>query len=98
DFSFPMLQRYCYHVRARDPQTKQERRPRTVRGIFQANIGLGEFLVTRGALPHNPAKQLTMPIKDAARRLTVTDKEVAQLLEAFCCPLLYVPPALIPVR
>jgi site-specific recombinase XerD len=45
-------------------------------------IGLGAFLVENGVLEKNPAKALTMPKKDAAKRLLVTDTEVLQLLAA----------------
>jgi site-specific recombinase XerD len=75
-FNVQTLRRYLYSVSA------EGRRPRTIRGRFHPIIGLGEFLVTNGVLETNPAKALTMPKKDAARRTVVTEEEVRALLDA----------------
>jgi site-specific recombinase XerD len=76
DFTTPALRRYLYAISARGL------RPRTIRAMFHPIIGLGKFLVDNSALAENPAKALTMPKKDATRRLLVTDEEVATLLAA----------------
>ncbi len=75
-FNVQTLRRYLYSISA------EGRRPRTIRGRFHPIIGLGEFLVTNGILETNPAKALTMPKKDAARRTVVTEDEVRALLSA----------------
>lgn len=75
-FTLPVLRRYLYFVSAKGS------RPRTVRGHFFPLRGLGDFLVQQGAIAANPARSLTMPKKDAARRETVTDEEVKRLLDA----------------
>src|SRR5579859_6315042 len=69
-FSLPVLRRYQYH------KSKEGARPRTVHSAFHSLRRLGQFLVANGALQANPALQVTMPKKDAAQRLTVTDSEV----------------------
>lgn len=75
-FNTPTLRRYLYGL------SSKGRRPRTIRGAFHPIIGLGAFLVSNGILKENPAKALTMPKKDAAKRLLVTDEEVSALLQA----------------
>ncbi len=75
-FSLPVLRRYQYH------KTKEGARPRTIHSAFHSLRGLGEFLVTNGLLEINPCKGLTMPKKDAAQRLIITDSDVAALFEA----------------
>jgi len=76
DFNVPVLRRYQYFL------SGMGLRPRSIRGRFHPIVGLGEFLVKNGALEMNPAKVLTLPKKDAARRLLVTDEEVLLLLQA----------------
>ncbi len=75
-FSVPVLRRYQYH------KAKAGARPRTIHSAFHAVKGLGEFLVTNGLLDVNPCKLLTMPKKDAAIRMVVTDADVAALFDA----------------
>ena len=76
DFNVTVLRRFLYYLSARNL------RPRTIRAYFHPIIGLGAFLVENKVLTENPAKALTMPKKDAARRLLVSDEEVTQLLAA----------------
>lgn len=71
-----IMQRYQYSL------GRAGLRPRTVRGAFHALNGLSVFLVKQGALARNEVKSLTLPKKDAARRLLVSDTEVAGLLQA----------------
>lgn len=75
DFTTPCLRRYQYHL------SNNGLRPRSIRGRFHPIVGLGEFLIENGALESNPAKSLTLPKKDAALRLLVTDEEVTLLLQ-----------------
>lgn len=75
-FSTPVLRRFAYYLGG------QGLRPRTIRGVFHGLIGLGQFLVTNGALSENPAKGVGMPKKDAAQRLTVTEEQVRLLFDA----------------
>lgn len=75
-FTLPVLRRYQYH------KAREGARPRTVHSAFHSLRGLGEFLVANAVLTENPAKQLTLPKKDAARRLLVTDADVVALLDA----------------
>jgi integrase/recombinase XerC len=75
-FSVPVLRRYQYH------KAKEGARPRTIHSAFHSLRGLGEFLTTNGLLDTNPCAGLTMPKKDAAQRLIVTDADVAALFEA----------------
>ena len=78
--SLVVLRRYLY-VKA-----KEGVRPRTIHSAFHGIRGLGEFLLGAGLIESNPAKLLTLPKKDAARRLTVTDDHVRALFDA--CDLL----------
>ena len=75
-FTLPVLRRYQYH------KSTNGARPRTVHSAFHSLRGLGEFLVANGALEENPARQVTLPKKDAAQRLTVTDADVSALFQA----------------
>ena len=74
-FSAPILRAYFYALSSRDL------RPRSIRSAFNPLRGFGEFLVFHHLLPDNPAKAITMPKKDAARRLTISPAEVAALLD-----------------
>ncbi len=74
--TLPVLRRYQYH------KAKEGVRPRTMLSAFHALRGLCDFLVTNGLLDSNPAKQLIMPKKDAAIRLTVCDAEIVALFAA----------------
>ncbi|MGI4790206.1 MAG: tyrosine-type recombinase/integrase [Janthinobacterium lividum] len=74
-FSAPVLRAYFYALSSR------ELRPRSIRSAFNPLRGFGEFLVSHHLLPDNPAKAITMPKKDAARRLTISPAEVAALLD-----------------
>ena len=75
DFCVPTLKRYLYHLGGRGL------RPRTVRSKFHALKAFGAFLVGQSAMDDNPAQAVTMPKKDAARRVVTTDDEVTALLE-----------------
>src|ERR1043166_6504862 len=75
-FNLPTLRRFLYELSGR------KYRPRTIRGIFHPLRGLGEFLLTNGVITVNPAKQVTMPKMDAAERKTVSEEEIAALLQA----------------
>jgi integrase/recombinase XerD len=75
-FNLPTLRRFLYELSGRGY------RPRTIRSIFHPLRGLGEFLITNGVITVNPAKQLTMPKLDAAERKTITEAEIAALLDA----------------
>jgi site-specific recombinase XerD len=71
-----VLRRYQYE------KSRTGRRPRSIYTIFHPLRGLCEFLVQNGLLDANPTHDLTLPKKDAAIRLTVTDEEVRALLDA----------------
>ena len=76
DLTLPVLRRFLYFLSGKGL------RPRTIRSYFCPLHSLGEFLIVNGALMDNPAKTLTLPKKDAAQRLTVSDDEVRELLLA----------------
>ena len=76
DLSTPTLRRYQYDLSARNL------RPRTLRGRFQPIKALCVFLLKHGAIKANPAAGLTLPKKDPAIRLTVSEEEVRALLDA----------------
>ena len=57
-------------------------RPRTIRCYFDPIDGLCQLLIANKLLTENPVKALTLPKKDAAKRDTVSNDEVAGLLEA----------------
>ena len=71
-----LLRRYLYYLSGKGL------RPRTIRSNFDPLCGLCLFLITNGVMTENPVKALTLPKKDAAQRLTVSNEEVAGLLEA----------------
>lgn len=73
-FTAPVLRRFFY------AQAERGIRPRTLRSIFHPLRGLGDFLVKTEVLPKNPARDVTLPKKDAAVRKLVSDEEVIQLL------------------
>jgi|SRR5579884_628195 len=75
-FSTTTLRRFLYDISGRGY------RPRTIRGIFHPLRRFGAFLMAQGVLTENPVSALTMPKKDAAQRLTVSDEEIRQLLDA----------------
>lgn len=75
-FTLPILRRFLYALAGRNC------RPRTIHGYFHGIRGLGEFLVAQGVFHENPARAVTLPKKDAAQRRTVSDTEVAQILQA----------------
>jgi len=75
-FTLPVLRRYQYAKSATGV------RPRTIHSAFYSLRALGDFLVTVGALAENPARQVTLPKKDAAIRLIVTDADVSALFLA----------------
>jgi site-specific recombinase XerD len=73
DMTTPMLRRYLYSL--------QKLRPRTVRGAFHPIRGIAKFLVEQGVLTTDVSKGITLPKKDAAVRLTVSDDEVTKILD-----------------
>lgn len=76
DLTTPVLMRFCQSM------SERQKRPRTIRSAFSPIQSLGTFLVEQGVLSENPASKVKLPKKDAAIRQLVTDKEVAQLLDA----------------
>ena len=70
----PTLRSYQYALSAR------KLRPRTIRAAFHPLRGLAAFLLTHKAIPSNPCAGLTMPKKDAAIRLTISQAEVIALI------------------
>lgn len=75
-FTVPVLRRYQYS------KSKEGVRLRTIYSAFHALRGSGAFLVENGVLLEDPVPLLTLPKKDAAIRLTVTDAEVRELFAA----------------
>jgi len=75
-FAVAVLRRYQYH------KSREGCRPRSIHSAFHPLRGLGEFLVANGLIDENPTKKLTMPKKDAAQRLIVTDENVLALFDA----------------
>lgn len=71
-----LLRRYLYYLSGKGL------RPRTIRSYFDPLGGLCLFLIKNGVLTENPVKSLTLPKKDAARRETVSNEEIAGLLTA----------------
>lgn len=76
EFNTPTLRRYLYYL------STNGLRPRTIRGAFHPLRGLGKYLMASGAIAEDPVRLVTLPKKDAAIRLTVTDEEIERLLEA----------------
>lgn len=76
EFNPTLLRRFLYYLQS------QSLRPRSIRGYFHALRGLGEFLTVHGLIPQNHAKSISMPKKDAAIRETISNEEVAAMLEA----------------
>ena len=75
DLTLPLLRRYMYSL------NKRGLRPRSIRGAMYFISTLTKFAVDNGLLDEDPIKSLTLPKFDAAQRLLVSDKEIAQLLE-----------------
>jgi integrase/recombinase XerD len=73
-FTPAVLRTYQYSLSARSL------RPRTIRAAFHPLRGLAEFLITHKVITENPCKSLTMPKKDAAKRLTISQAEIVALL------------------
>ena len=71
-----LCRRFLYHLSGKGL------RPRTIHSYFDPVHGLCTFLVANGILTENPVNSLTLPKKDAAQRLTVSNEEVAGLLTA----------------
>lgn len=76
DFNAPVCRRFLYYLSGKGL------RPRSIRSYFHPLKGFGEFLIRNGVLTDNPAKTVTLPKKDAALRKTITDEEIALLLDA----------------
>lgn len=74
--TLPTLRRYLYQMSAR------RLRPRSINTAFHGVRGLCVFLVENGAITENPTTKLIMPKKDAVERRTVSEEEIALLLEA----------------
>jgi len=75
-FSAPVLRRYLY------AESTRGLRPRTLRGLFNPLVGLGDFLVAQGLLPDNPARTIVMPKVDAAERKLSLDRDLTALMTA----------------
>ena len=75
-FSLPVLRRYLYALSGRGY------RPRTILSAFHPVRSFGDFLLSNGLVKENAAKALSLPKKDAAQRLTVSESEVRALLDA----------------
>ena len=71
-----LLRRFLYYLAGKSL------RPRTIRTYFDPIDGLCQFLIENKVIAENPVKALTMPKKDAAKRETVSNEEIAGLLEA----------------
>jgi site-specific recombinase XerD len=74
DFNALTLRQFYYYRRE-----ERNHHPRTVRGAFAPLRALGEFLVLHKAIAANPTLEITLPKKDAAERIVVTDAQVLQL-------------------
>lgn len=78
-----MLRRYLYDLQRRGGEVGgNPLRPRTVRSAFNALRGLGKYLVDNKAMDEDHSREVILPKRDAAQRLLVSDKEVAELLKA----------------
>jgi site-specific recombinase XerD len=84
DFNALTLRQFYYYCRE-----ERNHRPRTVRGAFAPLRALGEFLVLHKAIVTNPTLEITLPKKDAAERIVVTDAQVMQMWNA--CERIYPP-------
>ena len=74
--TLPVLRRFLYYLAGKNL------RPRSILSYFDPIDGLCAFLVENGLLTENRTKALTLPKKDAAQRLTVSNEEVTGLLQA----------------
>ena len=70
------LKRYLYHI------SNLNLRPRSIRGAFWPLKGLGKRLELLRAVKEDPVKDIILPKRDAAVRLTISDEEVQGLLAA----------------
>lgn len=71
-----MARRYLYHM------NEVGLRPRTRLRNWAPIRSLFTMLVDREVLPENPVAKITLPKKDPARRLLVSDEELIQVIEA----------------
>ena len=69
-----MLRAYQYAL------AKRGLRPRTIRSAFHPIKGLCQHLVTHGVLQDDISKTITLPKKDAALRLTITQDQIIAML------------------
>lgn len=69
--------------------SERRNKPRTTYQHLSRLRRFGDWLVERGYVPSNPAREVTMPKLGATERATVTDTEVKALLAG--CELLYPP-------
>ena len=74
--NLPVLRRFLYYL------SGKSLRPRTILSYFDPMSSFCVYLIENGLLKENPVKSLTLPKKDAAKRLTVSNEEVAGLLVA----------------
>lgn len=72
----PVLRRYQYYL------VGLNLRPRSVHGAFDPIQGLCKYLIKNEVLTLDPCGKLTLPQRDKAQRLRMTDEEVRNLLEA----------------
>lgn len=75
-FNTATLRRYMYYL-----SSERKHRPRTLRGAFLPIKGLAKLLCTNGTIEADPTSPLTMPKKDAAIRLLLTDTDIQALLD-----------------
>ena len=75
DFTTPTLRRYYYF------HSERGLRPRSLQGKFHPIKAISAFLIKHGVLKSNPTDGITLPKKDPAQRLTISETEVRALLE-----------------
>ena len=76
DLNTIVLRRFQYSLSGR------KLRPRTIQNCFYPVKSLCIFLIKNNVLTANPCDDLTLPKKDAAVRLDVSEEEIVALLEA----------------
>jgi site-specific recombinase XerD len=76
DVSTPLCRRFLQYLSGKGL------RPRTTRSYFHALRALGAYAIQVGLSTEDPIRAVSMPRKDAAGRLTISDDEIRLLLEA----------------
>jgi site-specific recombinase XerD len=75
-FNAQTLTRYLVYLSA-----ERKHRPRTLHGAFLPIRGLAKMLCTNGTIASNPMDGITLPKKDAAIRLLLTDQDIEAMLD-----------------